>query len=217
MTLQTWDVKDVTNIFISPPQPENLLVEANNTGLGRLRVVDLGDAKSVQEGNSSPEARRINVHPESLDDSDNIYQNTRQSDLQPSSIEFCAPELLLREGEASVSLPGPPSDLWSAGALLYAFLSGVSPFLDDSPEETAAHIAATDFCFPPQFWAGVSERARALISKLLVGMPHGRATAQQCLNDAWLQQVGELHTDCESFLMGLKWSQNFPWEYIIYY
>jgi serine/threonine protein kinase len=169
-------------------QPENLLVEPNNTGLGRLRLVDLGDAKTVQEDNVAPEANKISIRSES--NSEPIYENTRHFGLPPSTIEFCAPELLLlKEGEQDVAQPGPPSDMWSAGALLYAFLSGVSAFLDDSPEETAAHIVATDFCFPPEFWAGVSERARSLINKLLIGSPQLRATAQQCLNDAWLQQV----------------------------
>jgi serine/threonine protein kinase len=149
-------------------QPENILVEPNNAGLGRLRIVDLGDAQPVNEDNASLANGFIPT-----------------ADVQPSSVEFSSPEVVQRGRQGA----GCASDMWSVGAVLYAFLSGVSPFLDDSPEETSAHIVAVDFCYPHEFWAGVSERARALIGRLLLLEPTARATAQQCLSDPWLLQV----------------------------
>ena len=56
--------------------------------------------------------------------------------------EFAAPEIILGN---PVSLT---SDTWSVGVLAYVLLSGVSPFLDDSVEETCLNICLLDFSFP---------------------------------------------------------------------
>lgn len=40
------------------------------------------------------------------------------------------------------------SDTWSVGVLAYVLLSGVSPFLDDSVQETCLNICRLDFSFP---------------------------------------------------------------------
>lgn len=56
--------------------------------------------------------------------------------------EFAAPEIILGN---PVSLT---SDTWSVGVLAYVLLSGVSPFLDDSVEETCLNICRLDFSFP---------------------------------------------------------------------
>ncbi|CAB3365057.1 Hypothetical predicted protein [Cloeon dipterum] len=151
-------------------KPENILVEPNNAGMGRLIIVDLGDAQVIGDDNE-------------------VFANGNclASEMQPSSVEFAPPEVIQR-GRVGA---GFPSDMWSVGVLLYAFLSGVSPFLDDSPEETSAHILNVDFCYPHEFWAGVSERARSLIGRLLTLETHSRATALQCLSDPWLLQNGE--------------------------
>ncbi|KAF7241938.1 Kalirin [Varanus komodoensis] len=56
--------------------------------------------------------------------------------------EFAAPEVL--QG-APVSLG---TDIWSLGVLTYVMLSGVSPFLDESREETCINVCRVDFSFP---------------------------------------------------------------------
>ncbi|XP_059423315.1 triple functional domain protein isoform X5 [Carassius carassius] len=98
------------------------------------------------------------------------------------SPEFSAPELVLGEPAALAS------DLWSLGVLAYVMLSGASPFLDESVEETCLNICRLDFSFPEDYFRGVSLAARDLVCVLLQGEPRRRPSAQVCLREQpWLQ------------------------------
>lgn len=91
------------------------------------------------------------------------------------SPEFCAPEIV------SSSPVGLATDIWcvhaighygccvfivdflsrrSVGVVTYVLLSGVSPFLDESPEETCAHILHNDFSYPAEYFDGISAEAK---------------------------------------------------------
>nr|XP_046216341.1 kalirin-like isoform X6 [Oncorhynchus gorbuscha] len=94
--------------------------------------------------------------------------------------EFAAPELI--QGTA-VSLS---TDVWSAGVLAYVMLSGVSPFLDESLEETCVNICKLDFCFPDDYFQGVSQAARDFISSTLQQDPRKRPIATICLQHPWV-------------------------------
>ena len=52
--------------------------------------------------------------------------------------------------------------------VMYVMLSGVSPFLDESEEETSSNILRNDYCFPDEFFAGISSDAKDLIKLMLV-------------------------------------------------
>lgn len=98
------------------------------------------------------------------------------------SPEFSAPELVLGEPAALAS------DLWSLGVLAYVMLSGASPFLDESVEETCLNICRLDFSFPEDYFRGVSQAARDFVCILLQGEPCRRPSAQVCLcEEPWLQ------------------------------
>ena len=56
----------------------------------------------------------------------------------------------------------------SVGVVMYVMLSGVSPFLDESEEETSSNILRNDYCFPEEFFAGISTDAKDLIKLMLV-------------------------------------------------
>uniref|UniRef100_A0A3Q2PPS9 Protein kinase domain-containing protein n=1 Tax=Fundulus heteroclitus TaxID=8078 RepID=A0A3Q2PPS9_FUNHE len=73
------------------------------------------------------------------------------------SPEFASPELVLGE---PVSLA---SDLWSLGVVTYVLLSGASPFLDESAEETCLNICRLDFSFPDDYFHGVSQAAKDFV------------------------------------------------------
>ncbi|XP_069052924.1 kalirin-like isoform X2 [Lepisosteus oculatus] len=94
--------------------------------------------------------------------------------------EFAAPELI--QG-TPVALS---TDIWNIGVLAYVMLSGVSPFLDESLEETCMNICRLDFSFPDEFFCGVSQAARDFISSLLQGDHRKRPTAATCLQHPWL-------------------------------
>uniref|UniRef100_A0AAQ5ZLB7 non-specific serine/threonine protein kinase n=1 Tax=Amphiprion ocellaris TaxID=80972 RepID=A0AAQ5ZLB7_AMPOC len=97
------------------------------------------------------------------------------------SPEFASPELVLGE---PVSLT---SDLWSLGVVTYVLLSGASPFLDESAEETCLNICRLDFSFPRDYFQGVSQAARDFVCLLLRTDPGRRPPAGLCLQEPWLQ------------------------------
>uniref|UniRef100_A0A8D2KT44 non-specific serine/threonine protein kinase n=1 Tax=Varanus komodoensis TaxID=61221 RepID=A0A8D2KT44_VARKO len=95
--------------------------------------------------------------------------------------EFAAPEIILGN---PVSLT---SDVWSIGVLTYVLLSGVSPFLDESVEETCLNICRLDFSFPDDYFKGVSQKAKDFVSFLLQDDPAKRPSAALALQEQWLQ------------------------------
>ncbi|XP_035770648.1 triple functional domain protein [Neolamprologus brichardi] len=97
------------------------------------------------------------------------------------SPEFASPELVLGE---PVSLT---SDLWSLGVVTYVLLSGASPFLDESAEETCLNICRLDFSFPRDYFQGVSQAARDFVCLLLKTDPGRRPPAGLSLQEPWLQ------------------------------
>lgn len=103
--------------------------------------------------------------------------------LPPVCLEFAAPELVLGQPVGS------HTDIWAVGVFLYVLLSGVSPFLDDSVEETTANILKCDYCFPDDYFMAVSKEAKDLISRLLVLNTNQRMSMSDCLECVWIKQV----------------------------
>uniref|UniRef100_A0A673SWV8 non-specific serine/threonine protein kinase n=1 Tax=Suricata suricatta TaxID=37032 RepID=A0A673SWV8_SURSU len=95
--------------------------------------------------------------------------------------EFAAPEVI--QG-IPVSLG---TDIWSIGVLTYVMLSGVSPFLDESKEETCINVCRVDFSFPHEYFCDVSNAARDFINVTLQEDFRRRPTAATCLQHPWLQ------------------------------
>ncbi|KAK3932149.1 Kalirin [Frankliniella fusca] len=100
----------------------------------------------------------------------------------PASLEFAAPECVL--GQPA----GPPCDLWGAAVFLYLFLSGLSPFLDESIEETTANVLKCDYSFPDEFFGIISSDAKLLISKILLNQPNQRLSAHDACNTSWFHK-----------------------------
>ncbi|XP_054870922.1 kalirin isoform X2 [Amphiprion ocellaris] len=98
--------------------------------------------------------------------------------------EFAAPELI-RGTPVSMA-----TDVWSVGVLAYVMLSGVSPFLDESPEETCVNICRLDFCFPDEYFRDVSQAARDFVSSVLQQDPRKRPSATSCLQHPWVGRGG---------------------------
>ncbi|XP_071062244.1 triple functional domain protein-like [Pseudochaenichthys georgianus] len=87
------------------------------------------------------------------------------------------------------------SDLWSLGVVTYVVLSGASPFLDESLEETCLNICRLDFSFPEDYFQGVSAAARDFVCLLLQSEPERRPPAGSCLQEPWLQPRGMMNRD----------------------
>lgn len=95
--------------------------------------------------------------------------------------EFVAPEIVNYEPL------GLEADMWSIGVITYILLSGASPFLGDTKQETLANISALSYDFDEEFFGSTSELAKSFIRQLLVKDTRKRMTIQQALNHPWIK------------------------------
>ncbi|XP_041042130.1 death-associated protein kinase 1 isoform X3 [Carcharodon carcharias] len=95
--------------------------------------------------------------------------------------EFVAPEIVNYEPL------GLEADMWSIGVITYILLSGASPFLGDSKQETLANVSAVNYEFEEEFFKNTSGLAKDFIRKLLVKDPKKRMTIQDSLQHPWIK------------------------------
>ncbi|XP_043193896.1 G2-specific protein kinase fin1-like isoform X1 [Amphibalanus amphitrite] len=99
--------------------------------------------------------------------------------------EFVAPEIVNYEPLCLAC------DMWAVGVITYILLSGASPFLGDTQQETFANIVACDYYFDEEYFGGTSESAKDFISRLFVRDPRRRADVQECLRHPWIEPRGK--------------------------
>ncbi|XP_052173849.1 calcium-dependent protein kinase 8-like [Diospyros lotus] len=97
---------------------------------------------------------------------------------------YMAPEVLKRNY-------GPEVDVWSAGVILYILLCGVPPFWAETEQGVAQAIIRSVVDFKRDPWPKVSDNAKDLVKKMLDPDPKRRLTAQQVLDNPWLQNANK--------------------------
>ncbi|KAJ8362872.1 hypothetical protein SKAU_G00117030 [Synaphobranchus kaupii] len=97
--------------------------------------------------------------------------------------EFVAPEIVNYEPL------GLEADMWSIGVITYIMLSGASPFLGDSKQETLANISAVSYEFDEEYFSNTSELAKDFIRRLLVKDPKKRMTIDDTLQHPWIKVI----------------------------
>lgn len=112
-----------------------------------------------------------------------INENTYYIHKLIGNKEFTSPEVI-------IGLPvNYTTDIWHIGLLVYVAYSGVSPFLDETDEETSNHIVQVDYCFPDEyFYDNRLDLVKSFIQSILVKDAYKRPTAQQCLSHDWLNK-----------------------------
>ncbi|XP_005987765.1 death-associated protein kinase 2 isoform X2 [Latimeria chalumnae] len=99
--------------------------------------------------------------------------------------EFVAPEIINYEPL------GLAADMWSIGVITYILLSGASPFLGESKQETLTNITAMNYDFDEEFFSHTSELAKDFIRKLLVKDTRKRLTIQEALAHPWITPLNK--------------------------
>ncbi|XP_012726930.2 death-associated protein kinase 2 isoform X1 [Fundulus heteroclitus] len=97
--------------------------------------------------------------------------------------EFVAPEIVNYEQL------GLEADMWSIGVITYILLSGASPFLGETKQETLGNISAVDYDFDEEFFSNTSELAKSFIRQLLEKDTRKRMTIQDALNHPWIKPL----------------------------
>uniref|UniRef100_UPI003590274D death-associated protein kinase 3 isoform X1 n=2 Tax=Myxine glutinosa TaxID=7769 RepID=UPI003590274D len=95
--------------------------------------------------------------------------------------EFVAPEIVNFEPL------GLEADMWSIGVLTYILLSGASPFLGDTNEETLSNITAMTFDFDEAYFGLTSNQAIDFIRQLLVKDPKKRLSIKETMAHPWIK------------------------------
>ncbi|PWA30532.1 hypothetical protein CCH79_00015265 [Gambusia affinis] len=103
--------------------------------------------------------------------------------------EFVAPEIVNYEQL------GLEADMWSIGVITYILLSGISPFLGETKQETLGNISAVDYDFDEEFFSNTSELAKSFIRQLLEKDTRKRMTIQDALNHPWIKSWGQTEKD----------------------
>ncbi|XP_042199268.1 myosin light chain kinase, smooth muscle isoform X2 [Callorhinchus milii] len=94
--------------------------------------------------------------------------------------EFVAPEVINYEAVQF------NTDTWSIGVISYILLSGLSPFLGDTDDETLANVTAARWEFDEEAFEEISEDAKDFISSLLQRDWRRRLSSEGCLSHRWL-------------------------------
>ncbi|RUS89977.1 hypothetical protein EGW08_002244 [Elysia chlorotica] len=96
--------------------------------------------------------------------------------------EFVAPEVVNFDPIA------PATDMWSIGVVCYVLLSGLSPFMGESEQETLSNVTLAQWDFSAEEFDSISSEAKDFISKLLVKDPRKRMKSSECLEHQWLRR-----------------------------
>ncbi|XP_057552207.1 myosin light chain kinase, smooth muscle isoform X3 [Hippopotamus amphibius kiboko] len=96
--------------------------------------------------------------------------------------EFVAPEVINYEPI------GYATDMWSIGVICYILVSGLSPFMGDSDNETLANVTSATWDFDDEAFDEISDDAKDFISNLLKKDMKNRLDCTQCLQHPWLMK-----------------------------
>jgi calcium-dependent protein kinase len=112
-----------------------------------------------------------------------IFSN-RKLKTKVGTAYYVAPEIL--KGDYTEKC-----DIWSAGVILYIFLSGDPPFNGPSDSAIYSKISQMKFSFPDKKWKNVSNEAKDLILHMLAPEKE-RYTAKQVINHPWFKNASNI-------------------------
>ena len=90
-------------------------------------------------------------------------------------------------------------DIWGAGVILYALISGNVPFQAETDDEIEAKIRKGTFDIKSGFWRKISPDCKDFIVKLLEMNPIKRLSAAKALEHPWILRLIESNVDDKTF------------------
>ncbi|XP_076316761.1 protein Obscurin-like isoform X4 [Tachypleus tridentatus] len=94
-------------------------------------------------------------------------------------LEYMAPEIVTKKEVNSAS------DVWGVSVLTYILLSGVSPFLGETEQETADNITCVCYRFD-HLYSEATQEATHFLMHIFKRTPQKRLTVEECLENKWL-------------------------------
>jgi calcium-dependent protein kinase len=96
---------------------------------------------------------------------------------------FMAPEVFTGCGSA-------PADVWAAGIVMFAILTGTVPFYwAETQQQMQAALAVRPVPYPDHMFGRFSEDCMDLLRRLLTKDPSRRVTAAEALKHRWFRQL----------------------------
>jgi len=161
-------------------KPDNLLLCDE---FDHIKVADFGTSRIYEDAPLLHEDNPSTLHYHEINDTSIWIEDL-----------VGTPAFMSPEAYASTSgraIEGTSFDIWSAGVTLYCMLFGKVPFQqDDENGRSLGQVICEDPVKFPQD-PPVSERAKALIQKLLAKDPKGRPTIDEIFDDDWITDSGK--------------------------
>lgn len=95
------------------------------------------------------------------------------------TINYLAPEVILKRYDEKC-------DIWSCGVIMYILLSGTLPFKGGNKKATLNLICKGKFTMQGEYWDGISQEAKDLISQMMEFNPKIRISAKEAFNNVWV-------------------------------
>ena len=112
---------------------------------------------------------------------------------------YLAPEMLEKFPAYDVKC-----DVWSVGCLLFLLLGGYLPFDDEDDDVVFDQTRNGQFEFRPEFWRGVSNGAKNLVTRMLTVNPKKRISAAKALQSTWMERGDTILEERQLNLKKLK-------------
>lgn len=109
----------------------------------------------------------------------NGAEEAKKQHTKAGSLFYISPEVLT--GNYDIR-----TDIWSAGVILYILLAGYPPFFDEQDVNVIEKINSGIYSTEGDSWENVSDEAKDLISKIIVGVDD-RISTNEILAHPWFQ------------------------------